>query len=196
MRHKRFRRPVLLVVLVLTALALPVSMGTASAMCPAEDRGWQFDGLSKKSVMIGQVGVPQTAYFGNGGNQTFTAGYKGTVSATVSATVEAEAKFAMFYSVKASINSSISTSQTVEITHTVSQPVPKGYWGNGRYGRYRTVVTGSSYYVDAYCNTSKYKRVTYYASGSNMAQGWCLWVSTTSMGSQPTSCNPSSPYRA
>lgn len=156
---------------------------------------WVFNNLSTKTSMIGQVGAAQSNYYGSGGTMTLSAGYTGTVTASVSATVEVSAKAAMLASVKASINGTVAASQSVSMTNAASFSVPAARWGNARYGRYRVVATGDSYQLqNSTCTKLNFKRVTYFASGSNMGQGWCTWVSTASLSSPPTQCRGDSPF--
>jgi len=144
-----------------------------------------------------QVGPTFSSYHGNGGSQSYSAGITGTVTASFSSSLEVGASAASLAQIKATINGSLAASVAVSASLAVTQPVPVAYWGNGRCGRYRTVVTGHSYHTTSACSSDvDHGRITAYAAGTANAQGWCLWVSTAAAASVSVQCYNGSKFQA
>jgi hypothetical protein len=123
-----------------------------------------------------------------------SAGYRGSVEWSASTTISTAANIAIFGKISASIDAGVRRSTEVSQTNEVSFPVPARHYGNAIYGRYRVVVTGTLHHMlNASCRTST-KRLTYYVSGNNKAEGWCMWISANALGSRSVQCRDGSPY--
>lgn len=173
--------------------ANPPGMAQPRANPDCKNRYW-FDSARAKPERIGRVGPPKANYFATAGTMKLSAGYKGSVEWSASTTISTAANIAIFGKISASIDAGVRRLTEVSQTNEVTFPVPARHYGNAIYGRYRVVVTGTLHHMlNASCRTST-KRLTYYVSGNNKAEGWCMWISTNALGSRPVQCRDGSPY--